>query len=89
MNRSKHVQLFFLLLIGVLCLGVLLQILGVSISFWDLDGWYDSNNSLLLDGSAIVTSALSAHPLFSPMAISIASRPRHHERMCPPGVLGT
>jgi len=39
-SPSKKVQL--LVLIGVLCIGATLQMLGVSMSFWDLEGWSDT-----------------------------------------------
>jgi len=42
------------LAIAVLCLGVCLQILGVSISFWDLNGSDDVLSNSILTGFAVL-----------------------------------
>jgi len=43
-----------LLTIGLLCLGVLLQMLGVSVSFWDLNGSDDLLSNSILTGFAVL-----------------------------------
>ena len=50
-----------LLLIGLLCVGVLLQILGAPLTFWDLDGSCDLLELSLLLSVAII----SATPVLS------------------------
>jgi hypothetical protein len=44
-----------LLTIGLLCLGVLLQMLGVAISFWDLNGSDDLLITSILTGFAVLS----------------------------------
>ena len=44
-----------LLTIGLLCLGVLLQMLGVAISFWDLNGTDDLLSNSILTGFAVLS----------------------------------
>ncbi len=63
MRLSTNIQSSSLLLIGLLCVGILLQILGVPLTFWDLDGSCDLVESSLLEGFAIV----SEEPLLSPI----------------------
>ena len=63
MDRSTDSRCRFFLLIGLLCLGVLLQILGMPLTFWDLDGSCNPVESSLLEGVAII----SAGPVLSPV----------------------
>lgn len=44
-----------LLTIGLLCLGVFLQMLGVSVSFWNLNGTDDLLGNSILTGFAILS----------------------------------
>lgn len=44
----------FLLTIGALCLGVLLQMLGVSVTFWNLNGSDDLLSTSILTGFAVL-----------------------------------
>jgi hypothetical protein len=55
------------LTIAVLCLGVCLQILGVSISFWDLNGSDEVLSNSILTGFA----TLSDDPWLSPLLRSL------------------
>ncbi len=53
--RFLNGGLGILFLIGLLCVGITLQILGASLSFWDLDGSSDPIESSLLEGFSIVS----------------------------------
>jgi hypothetical protein len=50
-------------LIGLLCIGVLLQILGSPLTFWDLDGSCDLVESSLLAAVAIISRAQVLFPI--------------------------
>lgn len=63
MRLSTNIRSSSLLLIGLLCVGILLQILGAPLTFWDLDGSCDLVESSLLEGFAIV----SDEPVLSPL----------------------
>jgi len=67
MGLSTNIRSSFLLLIGLLCIGILLQILGVPLTFWDLDGSSDLVESSLLEGFAIVSN----EPVLSPSLQSL------------------
>ncbi len=72
MGQSIRGSSLILLLIGWLCLGVTMQILGVSLSFLSLAGSTDSIESSLLEGFSLI----SAMPVVSPMCQSFcASEP--------------
>jgi hypothetical protein len=62
-GQSLGGQVFTLLLLGLLCVGVTLQMLGVSVAFWDLDGSSDLVESLLLEGFAV----LFGEPVLPPL----------------------
>ena len=47
----------------LLCLGILLQILGVPVSFWDLNGSDDPFTTSLMIGFAVLPSRLVESPL--------------------------
>lgn len=51
------------MLIAFLCCGIILQILGVQISFWHLDGSSDLVESTLFEGFVIIAGG----PVFSPL----------------------
>ena len=65
-HQSSNGSILFLT-IAVLCLGVCLQILGVSISFWDLNGSDDVLSNSILTGFA----TLSNDPWLSPLLRSL------------------
>ncbi len=67
MGQSIRDSSLILLLIGVLCVGILFQMLGMPLSFWDLIGSYDLIESSLLEVCAIVP----AMPMVSPMFRSL------------------
>jgi len=52
-------------LIVLLCMGVVLQVLGAPISFWDLDGSDDDFISSLLMGACILSGYLHISPFHS------------------------
>ena len=54
--RSTTRRWNVLLLIGLLCVGVLLQILGAPLTFWDLDGSCDLVELSLLVAVAIISA---------------------------------
>jgi hypothetical protein len=58
---SSHV--FRCLLIVLLCLGILLQILGASVSFWDLNGSDDPFTASVLLSYAVLWTPSVPYPL--------------------------
>ena len=64
-----------LLTIGLLCLGVLLQMLGVSVSFWNLNGTDDLLSNSILTGFAVLSDdpGLSLRLYFIFILIATAS----------------
>lgn len=69
MGRSTNSRCNALLLISLLCVGITLQMLGVSLAFWDLNGSSDLVESSLLEGFAII----STEPVLSPIFRSLYS----------------
>ena len=65
--RRANVVTNAYLLIALLCIGVMLQILGAPLTFWDLDGSCDLIELSLLSAVAII----SAMPLLSPLLGSL------------------
>ena len=63
--------------IGLLCLGVFLQMLGAPVSFWDLDGSEDDFISSLLMGVAVLSSDPHYSPVHSSLLIRLISAPRY------------
>ena len=61
--------------VGLLCLGVFLQMLGAPLSFWDLDGSDDDFVSSLLVGLAV--------PSTPPHDMSLHSYLSHRDRSAP------
>lgn len=59
-----------LLLIGLLCIGVLLQILGAPLTFWDLDGSCDLVELSLLVAVAIISGAPVLFPILGSWSLS-------------------
>lgn len=71
--KDQSIGVFSFLLISLLCVGVILLMLGVSQTFWDLDGWGDTVESSVLESFAVVDSAPSLSALPSPVFISIGT----------------
>lgn len=69
-----------LLLIGLLCIGVLLQILGAPLTFWDLEGSCDLVELSLLAAVAIISGA---PVLFSILGSSYLSEEAFMHRRSP------
>ena len=67
-----------LLLIGLLCVGTLGQMVGLPVTFWDLDGSSDLVESSLLEGFAIISVKPTLFPIFRSMysceTVSVAYR---------------
>ena len=74
-SHASHLSLFAL--IGMVCFTIIMQMLGVSISLWELDAASDLVESALLEGFSIPASMekLSVTPQKSP---SFASAPLDH-----------
>ena len=77
-----------LFMISLLCLGILLQILGVAVSFWDLNGSDDPFTTSLLSGFAVLPSesVLSplVHCLFAIIAIESSYQYLRQDRLFRP-----
>ena len=61
------------LLIPLLCIGVMLQILGAPLTFWDLDGSCDLIELSLLSAVAIISAMPVLSPLLGTLYISEVS----------------
>jgi hypothetical protein len=61
--------------IGLLCLGVFLQMLGAPVTFWDLVGSDDDFISALLMGLAVLTREPHYLPLHSSFLVHLISAP--------------
>ena len=79
-HRSQQASngsiLFFT--IAVLCLGVCLQILGVSISFWDLNGSDEVLSNSILTGFATLSDDPWLSPLLRSLFAFIATASMYH-----------
>lgn len=62
-DRSTTDRCYVLLLFGVLCIGIVLQILGAPLAFWDLDGSNDLAASAQLEGFSLMSGAPVVAPL--------------------------
>src|SRR5690349_1451308 len=63
-RRSTTGRGHVLLLIGLLCIGIVLQILGAPLAFWDLDGSSDLIASAQLESCSLMSRAPVVAPLF-------------------------
>src|SRR5689334_15797746 len=63
-DRSTTDRCYVLLLFGVLCIGIVLQILGAPLAFWDLDGSSDLVASAQLESCSLTSRAPVVAPLF-------------------------
>jgi len=63
-RRSTTGRGHVLLLIGLLCIGIVLQILGAPLAFWDLDGSSDLVASAQLESCSLTSRAPVVAPLF-------------------------
>ena len=61
-NPKTSLRHFFALLIGVLCLSIMSQILGLPVSFANLEGSSDPIEASQLEGLSIVSSHLNMTP---------------------------
>ena len=62
-RRSTTGRCHVLLLIGLLCIGIVLQILGAPLAFWDLDGSSDLIASAQLESFSLTSRAPVVAPL--------------------------
>lgn len=62
--RQAPTSLAFLFLIGLLCLGVFLQILGVPVTFWDLSDSDDPFTASVQSGFAVLPGEWLLTPFF-------------------------
>ena len=74
---AKKLKIGRWLFIGLICLGVVLQMLGAPISFWDLNGSEDDFISALLMGVAVLSGEPHYSPLHSSLLIRLISAPRY------------
>lgn len=64
--------------IVLICLGVVLQMLGAPISFWDLNGSEDDFISALLMGVAVLSDGPHYSPFHSSVLIPLIWAPSYH-----------
>ena len=75
--ESQGGEVLRIFVVVVLCVGVLLQILGVAVSFWELHGSDDPFYISLMTGFALVSSECPLSPLlttvlqFTPLSFCI------------------
>lgn len=69
-HQSSAHRCNVLVLIGVLCVGILLQILGVPLTSWDLDGSCDLMELSLLEDVAIISATPVLSPIFGSLYVS-------------------
>lgn len=62
-----------LFIVSLLCVGILLQILGVAVSFWDLNGSDDPFTTSLLSGFAVLPNESVLSPLLHCLFASIVA----------------
>jgi hypothetical protein len=74
-----------LLMIGALCLGVLLQMLGVSVTFWNLNGSDDLLSTSILTGFAVLPDNSELAPRLLAMFTSIPAA-SHYQFLLPYGL---
>lgn len=66
-----------LLLMLLLCLGTVIQMLGVPMSLWDLEGTSDPVASSLLEGFAIISDPINMNPLSMSQRVSDSRPPAY------------
>ena len=69
-SALRGTSLGVLIVVMALCLGVVVQILGVETAFWNLMGSEDMFTSSLLEGFAILSAQLPVCPVFRKGVIS-------------------
>lgn len=74
-----------LLTIGALCLGVLLQMLGVSVTFWNLNGSDDLLSTSILTGFAVLPDDPGLAPRLFAIRTSIPAA-SHYQFLLPYGL---
>jgi len=74
-----------LLMIGALCLGVLLQMLGVSVTFWNLNGSDDLLSTSILTGFAVLPDDPGLAPRLLATFTSIPAE-SHYQFLLPYGL---
>ena len=82
-SASRRVMLT--LIIGMLCFGVLLEMLGVSVTFWNLNGSDDLLSTSILTGFAVIPD----DPGLSPVLRSRSEERRtasHYRFLLPQGL---
>ena len=77
-HQTSNGSIFLFLTIAVLCLGVCLQILGVSISFWDLNGSDEVLSNSILTGFATLSDTPWLSPLLRSLFTFIATASVYH-----------
>ncbi len=68
-----------LLVVSVLCCGVMLQILGVTVTFWDLNGSSDLVASSLLEGFAVLPGDPVLSPILPSWVTAIVEEDAHRD----------
>ena len=68
--RLTHRFCHVLLLISLLCAGNMLHMLGMPLTFWDLDGSCDLVEDTMLEGLAILSAIPVLSPLFQSLYVS-------------------
>jgi hypothetical protein len=63
--------------IGLICIGVVLQMLGTPITLWDLHGSDDHFISVLLMGFCVLSCSQHFSPLYSSLSVIHISAPRY------------
>ena len=72
-------------MVGLLCLGVLLQMLGVSVTFWSLNGSDDLLSTSILTGFAVLPDDPGLSPRLRAIFTSIPAA-SHYQFMLPYGL---
>jgi len=84
-SQATSSATILLLTIGALCLGVLLQMLGVSVTFWNLNGSDDLLSTSILTGFAVLADGPGLAPRLLATFTSIPAA-SHYQFLLPHGL---